>query len=44
MSSIQNTIQWYDAHSGDLAPLYEALRPDAVHGWLADLMPAAPDW
>ena len=42
MSSIQNTIQWYDAHAGDLAPLYEALRPDAVHGWLADLMPAAP--
>ncbi len=40
--SIQDTIHWYDKHAGDLAPRYEAVSPDVVHGWVADLLPEAP--
>jgi hypothetical protein len=36
--SVQNTIQWYDANAGERALRYEAVRPDAVHGWFADLL------
>ena len=42
MPSSDDAIRWYDAHASDLAPRYEGLRPEEIHGWLADLLPDAP--
>ncbi len=33
---------WYDAQAKTLVPRYEAVRPEALHGWWRDLPPAAP--
>ncbi|MCY4662870.1 MAG: methyltransferase domain-containing protein [Acidobacteria bacterium] len=33
---------WYDAHADELSDRYEAVPPERVHGWLKDLLPAAP--
>jgi SAM-dependent methyltransferase len=37
--SIQNTIQWYDDHVDDVAPLYEKAAPEQLHRWFSDLLP-----
>ncbi len=42
MSSVQNTVQWYDANAGELASRYEGMRPEDVHSWIVDLLPEAP--
>src|SRR3954454_23564265 len=33
---------WYDAHAGELASSYEAVDPEQLHSWFADLLPTAP--
>ena len=35
-------IAWYDANADAAAARYEGVPPERVHGWLADLLPAAP--
>ena len=35
-------IAWYDANADDAAARYEGMPPERLHGWLADLLPAAP--
>ena len=35
-------IDWYDANADDAAARYERVPPERLHGWLADLLPAAP--
>ena len=35
-------IDWYDANAEIVLGRYEAIPADKVHGWLADLLPAAP--
>jgi SAM-dependent methyltransferase len=42
MSSVQNTVQWYDEHAAELAPRYEGMHPDVVHEWIIPLLPEAP--
>ena len=32
-------IDWYDSRAADLAPRYEAIDPERLHAWLADLLP-----
>jgi protein-L-isoaspartate O-methyltransferase len=36
---MNNAISWYDHHAKELAIQYEAMPPDSVHGWVADLLP-----
>ena len=33
---------WYDANAAAAAARYEGVPPERLHGWLADLLPAAP--
>ena len=35
-------IAWYDANAEAAAARYESVTPERVHGWVADLLPAAP--
>ena len=35
-------IAWYDANAEAAAARYERIAPERLHGWMADLMPAAP--
>ena len=35
-------IDWYDANADAAAARYERVPPERLHGWLADLLPAAP--
>src|SRR3954447_16738923 len=42
MTVSTETGTWYDAHAGELAPSYEAIDPEQLHSWFADLLPAAP--
>ena len=37
-----DAIDWYDANADDAAARYEGVPPERLHGWLADLLPAAP--
>ena len=37
-----DSIDWYDANADAAAARYEDVPPERVHGWLADLLPAAP--
>lgn len=32
-------VAWYDKNAGAVAALYEQVAADAVHGWLAGLLP-----
>ena len=36
---MKTAISWYDEHAKELAVQYEALSPESVHGWAADLLP-----
>jgi len=36
---MKTSISWYDEHAEELAVQYEALSPESVHGWFADLLP-----
>ena len=33
---------WYEAHAKELAVTYESLQAAHLHGWMEDLLPAAP--
>ena len=35
-------IAWYDANADAAAARYEGVPPERLHGWLTDLLPAAP--
>lgn len=37
-----DSIDWYDANADAAAARYEGVPPERMHGWLADLLPAAP--
>ena len=39
---MSDEIAWYDAHAETLADRYEAVSPERLHGWLADLLPSQP--
>ena len=39
---MSDEIAWYDAHAETLADRYEAVSPERLHGWLADLLPSRP--
>lgn len=36
-----SAIAWYDAHADEVAPRYEGVSSESVHGWLTDLLPAS---
>lgn len=36
---MKTAISWYDEHAKELSVQYEALSPESVHGWAADLLP-----
>ena len=40
--AMSDPTAWYDAHADELSDRYEAVPPQRVHGWLKDLLPAAP--
>ena len=42
MTTLSVSVGWYDARASDLAAAYEAVDPDRLHAWLADLLPAEP--
>lgn len=42
MTEPPDIVPWYDAHAAALAPAYEALEPEVLYGWFADLLPQAP--
>ena len=33
------TVRWYDANAARLAPTYEAVESERLHGWCLDLLP-----
>lgn len=35
-------VAWYDANAETAAARYERVRPERLHGWVAELLPAAP--
>ena len=35
-------IAWYDANAETAAARYEQVKPERLHGWMVDLLPAAP--
>jgi SAM-dependent methyltransferase len=37
-----NAVDWYEANVAGVAPGYEALAAQAVHGWLVGYLPATP--
>lgn len=42
MTAPPETGPWDDAHAGELAASYEAIDPEQLNSWFADLLPAAP--
>ena len=38
----QHPSTWYDSHAGELAVTYESIQAAKLHGWMEDLLPAAP--
>ena len=39
---MSDAIHWYNANAADLSRRYESVAAETVHGWLVDLLPAAP--
>jgi SAM-dependent methyltransferase len=39
---MSDAIRWYEANAEDLSRRYESVAAETVHGWLVDLLPAAP--
>lgn len=39
---MSDAIHWYDANAADVSRRYESVAAETVHGWLVDLLPAAP--
>ena len=39
---MKNAVRWYDRHADAIAPQYESVEPEALHKWLADLLPQPP--
>ena len=39
---MSDEIAWYNAHAETLVDRYEAVSPERLHGWLADLLPSRP--
>ena len=39
---MSDEIAWYDARAEALVDRYEAVSPERLHGWLADLLPSRP--
>ncbi|RWP64137.1 methyltransferase domain-containing protein [Mesorhizobium sp.] len=37
-----NSVAWYDANADTVASRYEAIASENIHGWLANMLPAAP--
>ena len=37
-----DSTAWYDANADTIATRCEGVPPERLHGWLADLLPAAP--
>lgn len=35
-------MSWYDANASEVAARYEALDPEGLHAWMADLLPGEP--
>ena len=33
-------MNWYDANTAEVAARYEALHPQELHAWMADLLPS----
>lgn len=42
MTTLPDSVAWYDAHAGAQAAAYEAIDPARLHGWLTGLLPTAP--
>ena len=42
MSSSPDPILWYSRHAAALGPVYDAIDPATLHGWLDGVAPAAP--
>jgi SAM-dependent methyltransferase len=38
----QEPPSWYDTHATELAVTYESIQAASLHGWMEDLLPAAP--
>ncbi len=39
---MKDPVAWYDKNAGTVAPRYESVKPESVHGWLTDLLPEPP--
>ncbi len=39
---MSDAIRWYDANAENVSRRYESIAAEAVHGWLANLLPNAP--
>ena len=39
---MKNAVAWYDKHAEVVASQYESVDPEALHTWLADLLPEPP--
>lgn len=42
MTTLPDSVAWYDAHAGAQAAAYEAIDPARLHGWLTGFLPTAP--
>jgi SAM-dependent methyltransferase len=42
MNSSADPVSWYSNHAAALGPIYSAIDPAVLHGWLDGLMPAVP--
>ena len=39
---MKDPVAWYDKHASTVAPRYESVKPESLHGWLTDLLPEPP--
>ena len=39
---MSDTTTWYDANADAMTERYESVASEEVHGWLMDILPAAP--
>jgi protein-L-isoaspartate O-methyltransferase len=42
MTSVPESVAWYNCNAGTAAATYEALDPASVHAWIDGLLPSAP--